>query len=38
MSKEQFLRIVDVLHRNDYELALDKYDATAYQRSIILDS
>lgn len=37
MQKEQFLQIIDVLHRNDYEVALDKYDATAYQRSIILD-
>jgi len=37
MSKETFLRLTDVLHRNGYELALEDYDATAYQPSIIVD-
>jgi len=37
MSKEQFLRVVDVWHRNGYELALEECGAIAYQRSIIMD-
>ena len=37
MSKEQFLRVVDVLHSNGYELVLEKCDATAYQHSVIVD-
>ncbi len=37
MSKDIFLKVVDVLHKNDYELALEYLDATAYQRNIIVD-
>jgi FkbM family methyltransferase len=37
MGKEQFLKVIDVLHKNGYELAFEKYDAIAYQRNIIVD-
>ena len=37
MTKEIFLKVADVLHKNDYELAIEHNDATAYQRNIIVD-
>jgi predicted deacetylase len=37
MGTEQFLKVIDVLHKNGYELAFEKYDAIAYQRNIIVD-
>ena len=37
MSKETFLRVVDVLHKNGYEVVIEKYNATAYQLISFLD-
>ncbi len=37
MSKKQFMILTDILHSNGYELWMDKYDATAYQRDIFID-
>ena len=36
MSRETFSTVVDLLHREEYELALERFDATAYQRDLIL--
>jgi hypothetical protein len=38
MSRETFSGVVDLLHRTDYELALERFDATAYQRDLVLGS
>jgi FkbM family methyltransferase len=38
MSRETFSGVVDLLHRNNYELALERFDATAYQRDLVLGS
>lgn len=37
MSKETFTKLIELLHENNYELAFENYDATAYQRNIFLD-
>jgi FkbM family methyltransferase len=37
MSSETFLTVVDLLHRNGYELIIESYDAIAYQPNIIVD-
>src|ERR1043166_4307016 len=37
MSKEGFSALTDVLHNNGYEIWMDSYDATAYQRSLLFD-
>jgi hypothetical protein len=37
MSKETFQRVAKVLHENGYELAIEAYDATAYQPDVIVD-
>lgn len=37
MSRQTFLSVSEVLHRNGYEIAIEHYDATAYQPSIIVD-
>lgn len=37
MSRETFLDIIDLLHANDYELAIEYHDATAYQPAIVTD-
>lgn len=36
INGEQFMVLTDLLHRNGYELWIDKYDATAYQRDIFI--
>jgi len=36
ISRETFSGVVDLLHRNGYELALERFDATAYQRDLVL--
>jgi FkbM family methyltransferase len=35
MSQDTFLSIVELLHEHGYELAIEPYDATAYQRDIL---
>ena len=37
ISKEQFMILTDVLHSNGYELWMDYYKGTAYQRDILID-
>ncbi|HLA84531.1 MAG TPA: FkbM family methyltransferase [Thermoguttaceae bacterium] len=37
MSRETFLDVVALLHANDYELVIERHDAVAYQRDVILD-
>jgi hypothetical protein len=37
ISKEQFMILTDVLHSNGYELWMDYYNGTAYQRDILID-
>lgn len=38
MKRETLLKVIGLLHDEGYELALEKDDATAYQRSIIVDA
>jgi FkbM family methyltransferase len=37
MTREKFSIVTDVLHNNGYELWMDSYDATAYQRNVLID-
>jgi len=37
ISRAKLLGLMDLLHQNNYELALEENDAIAYQRSLILD-
>lgn len=37
MTQEKFLNVTEILHNNEYEIWLDSYDATAYQRNIFFD-
>ena len=37
MSKEEFTALADLLHNNGYDLFMDQYDCTAYQRNILID-
>ncbi|MBT7040985.1 MAG: FkbM family methyltransferase [Bacteroidetes bacterium] len=38
MSKEVFLQVINKLHKHNYEIAVEFYDATAYQHDVILSS
>ena len=37
MSKEDFSEVLDILHRNGYEIAMEPNDVTAYQMDAIID-
>jgi len=37
MTQEKFSNIINILHNNEYEIWLDSYDATAYQRNIFFE-
>ena len=37
MNEEKFSRVGDALHKNGYELWMESFDATAYQRDILVE-
>jgi FkbM family methyltransferase len=38
MSKEKFIKVAELLHKNGYELIVEHYDVTAYQMNFFMGS